>query len=394
MKKTYLIIGGVSAVLLLLAIWVYLLIYGTPKPVEQFFTDFSFSGTADNTIPIAEIPIETAPQVDTTTAQLRQLTTRPVIGMGEYIDTTIEPKIAFIRYAEAGTGHVYSINITTGEETRLSNTTIPGASRAMFSPSGKYVAITAGYTNQPTVTIVTIGNTLETNTSNTLTQKIVDFSFSDSNELLYTEYSSSGQTGRVLNLETSAYRTIFTIPFQSATVIWSQNISTPHYTYPKTSSKLPGYLYQLSDNNLKRLPVTGAGLSALANNEYLVSTRLVNNTPLSRSLNPKTGTGVALPIIADPDKCALSAINTEKMYCGNDQVEYGFEFPDDWHKGLRAFNDRLYEIDLKRGSATQLISPEATLGRTIDVIHMTISATGEMLYFVNKNDNTLWMYEI
>ena len=394
MKKTYLIIGGVSIVLLLLAIWIYLLIYGTPKPVEQFFTDFSFSGTTENTTPVAVVPTETESQVDTNTAQLRQLTTRPIIGMGEYVDTTTDPKITFIRYAEAGTGHIYSINITTGEETRLSNTTIAGASRAEFSPNGTYVAIAAGYTNQPTITLLTLGMSTEAKKATALTQKMVDFTFSDTNELMYTEYSSSGQSGMALNPETLVGRNLFTIPFQSATVIWSTDPNTPHYVYPKTSSKLPGYIYQTSSATLKRIPLSGTGLSALANSEYLVSTKLVNNTPLSRSFNPKTGTGIALPIVAEPSKCALSHLNTEIMYCGNDQTDYGYEFPDDWYKGLKSFNDRLYEIDLKKGSATQLISPETALGRTIDVINMNLSPSSKVLYFMNKNDNTLWMYEI
>ena len=393
MKKTYLIIGGVTAILLLIAIWVYLLIYGTPKPVEQFFTDFTFSGTSDNTLVEPLLPLETETQVDINTAKLRQLTTRPIIGMGEYTKKEEISKITYIRYAEAGTGHIYSINITTGEETRISNATVAGASRVQFSPNGQYAAIASGYTNQNTITLVTF-NTDSTATTKLLSQKMIDFNFSNNNELRYTEYSRSGQTGRSLNPATLVGSTLFTIPFQSATVVWSMETNTPNYVYPKTSVKLPGYLYVLNNGAINRLEVSGLGLSALASSVYIVTTQLFNNTPLSRSLNSKTGSVTSLPIVVEPSKCAMSLTKANIMYCGNEQKEYGYEFPDNWYKGLVSFNDRLYEVDLERGSATQLINPEATTGRQIDVIHMTPSENSRVLYFMNKNDNTLWMYEI
>ena len=44
MKKTTLIIIGISAVVLLFVVWLYLLIYGTPTKVTEYFTDFSLFG--------------------------------------------------------------------------------------------------------------------------------------------------------------------------------------------------------------------------------------------------------------------------------------------------------------------------------------------------------------
>ena len=70
------------------------------------------------------------------------------------------------------------------------------------------------------------------------------------------------------------------------------------------------------------------------------------------------------------------------------------EFPDNWYKGLISFSDKLYKIDLEKSLAAQLVSPEQETGRELDVIDMNISQEGKVLYFINKNDNTLWMYEI
>lgn len=393
MKKTYFIIAGVIAVLLLVAIWVYLLIYGTPKPVEQFFTDFTMSGTGEN-IPLEPyLPPETNVQVDVTATKLRQLTTRPVIGLHEYTEGEGLIKNTYIRYAEAGTGHVFLINNVTGEEKRISNATIAGASRAVFSPNGQYVAIASGYTTQNTITLVTLTSD-DTATTQVLSQKMVDFNFSATNELRYTEYSSSGQTGRILNPATLVGSTIFTIPFQSATVIWSTNTTSPNYVYPKTSAKLPGYLYTLTNGTIKRLNVTGNGLTVEANQDYYVSTMQMGQKPssfISRSKDQKTS---SLPIVMEPSKCVFSTQESNVLFCGYELTEYSYEFPDNWYKGLVSFSDKIWRIDLERGSATQIVNPEMETGRTVDITNMIIGDSDEILYFTNKTDNTLWMYEI
>ena len=393
MKKTYFIIAGVIAVLLLVAIWVYLLIYGTPKPVEEFFTDFTMTGIGEDMPLEPYLPPETEAQVDVNAAKLRQLTTRPVIGLHEYTEGEGLTKNTFIRYAEAGTGHIYSINIVTGEEKRISNATVSGASRAVFSPNGQYAAIASGFTSQNTITLITLTDE-DTATTQQLSQKMVDFNFSTTNQLRYTEYSSSGQTGRTLNPETLVGSSLFTIPFQSATVVWSTDSSTPNYVYPKTSARLPGYLYTLSKGTIKRLPVSGNGLTTEANNDYYISTLQVGVKPgsfITKASNQKT---TALPIIMEPSKCVFSTQNSNLLFCGYELTEYSYEFPDNWYKGLITFSDSIWQIDVERGAATQIVNPENEISRTVDITNMSIGSTNEVLYFTNKTDNTLWMYEI
>ncbi|PIW96926.1 hypothetical protein COZ82_02315, partial [Candidatus Kaiserbacteria bacterium CG_4_8_14_3_um_filter_38_9] len=68
--------------------------------------------------------------------------------------------------------------------------------------------------------------------------------------------------------------------------------------------------------------------------------------------------------------------------------------PDDWYRGTRIFNDRIWEVNLNNQSATQLISPPLAVGRELDITDITIGQDDKMLYFTNKNDRTLWLYEI
>lgn len=389
MKKTYLITIGAATVLVLLAIWLYLLIYGTPKPVENFFTDFSFTGNEQNGEALQPVIPDESAQVNVGEARLRQLTTRPIIGLSE----DRSGNEVFIRYVEAGTGHVYSINLISGVETRLSNTTIPNAQYAAFSPDGKYAAIRSGYGSNNTIELVKLGSE-NNSTTEKLTPAMVEFKFSETNELLFTEYTSNGMTGRSLNPETKTTRTLFTVPFQSAHIIWSNDSLTPHYVYPKASAQLNGFLYSLQSGSIKRLEISGAGLTALADSEYIVYTRNSGERVQSRSRNLTTGEDVGLTVIAEPSKCTLSKIEPDTMYCGYEEKSPRSDFPDNWYKGLITYSDRIWIINLKQGYSAQLVNPLNELGREIDITQMTLSQNEEILYFINKNDNTLWMYAL
>jgi hypothetical protein len=392
MKNTYLIIGGGIAVVVLLAIWVYLLIYGTPKPVENFFTDFSFGGEADPQPLEPFIPETPAGQVDTlSSAPLRQLTTKPVIGFKEI--TGVSESERTMLYAEAGTGHAFSINLATGMEIRLSNITIPNAQTAQFSNDGTKVVIRSGSGTQNTLELLTLAGE-NSATQETLLPKMVDFTFNNQNKILYSEYSSNGLLGREYDTTTGTSRTLFWVPFQSATVAWSLDTTTPHFVYPKPSAPLTGFLYRISNGVVVREQASGGGLTALANEFYYIHTITTNRGPVSYATNRTTGETNSLPIIVQPDKCVFSTDNTDKIYCGYEEANLNYEFPDNWYKGLVSFADTLYEIDVKKGLAAKLIDTEKETGRELDTIGMDISAQTKVLYFINKNDNTLWMYEI
>lgn len=391
MKKIYFIISGIVAVLILLAIWVYLLIYGTPQPVTAFFTDFSLTGDS-TTINDSLLQPIMDPVVDVATAKLRQITLKPVSGFEEVVKNDNE---RFAYYVEAGTGHIYSINLLSGEEIRLSNITIPNTTEAAISKNGEFAAFRSGLTNSSQkFTIINLSDPTNISTS-VLENKIIEFTWNNSGQLLYTTYRGNGLVGQSYDPLQMTIKDIFAVPFPSATVIWNENSNDLHYAYTKTSAKLNGYLYALTNNTMKRLPIEGTGLAALINKNYVVITRQTNNgAPISQAVSLTNDKIIPIVGIVNPNKCVFSETETDIMYCGYSQESYGPDFPDDWYKGTRTFSDVIWRISINQGLASQLINPETTLGRPIDIIHMEIGSGGEVLYFINKNDNTLWMYEI
>ncbi len=391
MKNTYLIIGGGTAVLLLLGIWAYLLIYGTPKPVESFFTDFSFGGGATEEPLVPFIPETSDTQIDVAGTPLRQLTIKPVIGFKEVPNVNEGERVML--YAEAGTGHVFSINLTTGLETRLSNITIPNAQSASFNTDGTMAAIRSGYGAQNTIELLELAGE-NSATQETLLPKMVDFNFNAENKIVYSEYSSAGLLGREYDTSTGVSRTLFSVPFQNAAIAWSPNANTSHYVYPKPSARLTGFLYRISNGTVIREQASGGGLTAIANESYYIHTITSARGPASFVTNRTTGVTNSLPIIVQPEKCSFSSKNNDMIYCGYEEANINYEFPDNWYKGLISYADTLWEIDVKTGFAEKLINTEKETGRELDTTGMDMSTQTKVLYFINKNDNTLWMYEI
>ncbi len=392
MKKSTLIIIGIAAVVVLFTIWLYLLFYGTPKQLTDVFTNFSGLGS-DTPGEFIETPEESVPPttVDVLTTKLRQLTTKPVIGFRDYQATTSEPR--FVRYAEAGTGHVYQINLQTGVEERLSKTTIVNAQSAAFSPNGKYVAIRSGYGTQNEVVLVELVGGEESIVYN-LAPQMKDFAFSYNNELLFSELSTEGIIGKSLMPSTRISRTIFNVPFQSATIQWSSDGTTPHYVYPKATSKLQGYLYAIKNGVINRQPISGPGLTAEGNARFIAFTTVSSVEPVSNFRDISSGSTTQSAIVTEPSKCVLGVKYASIMYCGYEITQYGNDFPDDWYKGTRSFSDRIWQINLNTNQTKQIASPLVIAGRDVDIIDISLGADEKELYFRNKNDNTLWQYEI
>jgi len=391
MKKTSFIIIGIVIVSLLVGVWVYLLLFNTPNENNDgnIFTNLGnfFSRDIDPEFPEdMSLPLEEEVPVVNTDGNLRQLTTTSVIG---FIDVFNEDNLDFFTYyAEMGTGHIYRINMDSGQEERLSNTTIPQANKAEFSPDGQTVAIRSG--NE-----VVLGNlTAEGSLSNRkLPYEIVDFTFSNRGELLFAERTSSGLVGKSLDPNTLNVSTIFNIPLQSVNILWSKDASTPHFVYTKPSNRLVGYLYSIRSGRLHREPVSGLNLTAVANNDYIIFNTLNSDrAQVSHVLNRATGEIRETDLRVIPEKCSLSLRGN--LFCADPVNPTDSNYPENWYKGTFTTNDNLVQtyLDSDGNTSVYLVSPQAAVGRELDITNLTSISLSTMLYFLNNSDKTLWYY--
>lgn len=392
-QKTYIIIATLIIVLLL-AVWLYLIFFGTPKSASEIWNPFGPAGEEEGGGVIPPPPV-TEPVVNTERPRLRQLTTKPVIGFTEAPAATSTPILVY--YAEAGNGNIYTINpFTTEEEVRLSNTTLKEASQASFSPDGKTVAVRLG--NDRRTGPLTVGSLSQAGgyEFSSLEKPVSDFKILNSKELVFVTATSTGLLNTVYNLTTSKENDLFTVPFYEATIQWGTSSTDSHYVYTKPSYLLEGYMYKFNNKGtMSRVPVSGFGLIAFNSPTHVAYTKIQNLIPRSALYSKLGDSRIDSPIIIVPDKCTASQKNTAAIWCAVEGNTMPVEFPDNWYRGKISFKDTIWQVDLLTGQANPIVDTlSESGGRELDIINMTVGESERALYFINKNDNTLWMYEL
>lgn len=388
MKKSFLIIFGILIIVVLLALWVYLLFFAKTEENIGLFTNF-IGGEETEVAPLPETPVEENVPINLDRPSLRQLTVRPVAGFKEVVDTNDTLQIYFV---ELGTGHLYSINLESGEEQRLSGTTKAQAREAYISDDGNTVAIMS-YNNTKMKNLSLFRLDRENNALTEVISEVVQDFYLNNNQLFYTIREESGLVAYAYDLDTLAKSTVFSLPFYEARVKWGDTVSGPHYVYPKTTYALQGFLYEIEDGKLNRLPLEGFGFSALVSEDTILFTKITEGSLMSYFYDRKTNQTLSLGQVVLPEKC-LIIDSTPFFVCPLDETtKIPQQMPDRWYQGNLSFVDNLVQINSVDGASDIIVDILAESGRQIDVLKLSYNDVSASYFFTNKNDNSLWMYE-
>lgn len=395
MKKNIFIIGGaVLMVIILVALWVYIMFFGTPRSLDEVLPDFSFGGNTE--LPPITPTATTSPEVPlvgTSNKPLRQMTTRPVIGYREVVgsSSTSQP---VLYYAEAGTGHIYTIDLTTGVEARRSGTTIIEAADAAFNNDGTTVVFQSGYGRLPKTILGVLATSSDTLSTSELPESIDQFTIVGSSTLLYITTGNTA-VGKATDLRTRSSRTLFTVPFREAAVSWGSSANDTHIIYPKPSYLLPGAVYSTVGGALKRLPLSGYGLSAFKSGTLVGASMIENGTYTSVFYDTKKETSTPSSITFLPEKCSNNPGSTQFIWCMSFGETPAFGFPDTWHRGETGLRDILNRVSFS--STTSSVFPFSNIfqesGREVDATDLSTGPSNRYVYFINRIDSTLWLYE-
>ncbi|MAZ56307.1 hypothetical protein CL653_00755 [bacterium] len=385
MKKSLLVTIGISVFILIALVWLYLFLFGAPESSSDLFADLGFE-TSDQ--PITPVIVEEGEDFSTIGAvnsPLRQLTVRPVAG---FVATSIASSTK-IRYAEQGTGHIYELDLETGQESRISGTTIPRVNEAVFSDRGEEVVLKSanGYSREVLAGRINNPGSDGSVQGFNLPPESQNWQFTDTG-LAYTLQSNSGTDGYLYNLSTNSQQTLFTVPFLSIEVIFARD---GNFVFNRHSPKLPGGLYKAEGFNLTPITTHHFGLSALHNQNWSIISYTTDRNMFSFAILNDDGREYSLALNVIPEKCTFSSQNPNQIWCGAPIGDLSHQFQEDWYKGLLHSNDVFWLVDILAGSADLVANPSLLVGREIDV--MNLQEFGNNLIFINKNDNTLWIYD-
>lgn len=389
MNRAIIITIGIIIIILVLGVWVYLMFFGTPDNSKEVFANLGFEiAQQDTTItpPVNNQPLDTL--VDTQSRDaLRQLTTRPIAGF-TFASTSAGQTV---RYIERGTGHMYEINLESGQEDMLSRTTIPQVSSAVFAPSGKTVALTSYNEYQSNVFVGTLAD--DVNLSGiTLQPDARNLSFSTDNEVLYTVATNGTTKGYTHNIQTLSQSEVFSMNYTNLDIAWGGGLDKTYLT-TKPSRELEGFIYTTEDNTLTPATYSAYGLSALFTNDSILTTSIQDDSYIS-SVIDSTGKTQNLPILALKEKCVFDTFSANYVWCAAPISEIPASFVENWYKGTVTSADNLWLVNTANQTAQLYANPENLVGRTIDVKNIDTNTTGDYLAFTNKIDHTLWLYDL
>lgn len=395
-----LIIGAIVIVLLGAGGYVYWRYFSSgPGLVVTEPSTLPSAGTAQGTPGAGGADVSTsptAPGATKVTSRLTRVAAGPIVpgvaavtAAAANASSTADVEVRFI---ERQSGNIYSYLVRRGELTRTSNKTLPGIEAASWLPSGQTAFVR--YLGDDLSTVNTYGLAPDGSGGFFLPQDLADLVVSSERVLAL----ASGATGSVASLmrtDGAGSATVFTSPLSALRV----GFAGPggYVAFTKPSQSIGGYLFLVSSGGVfRRVAGPLPGLVALPNHAGTVTlvSSAAGGVMRMMLVDSATGRETPLPLSTIADKCAWSADDTA-IYCGvpvSPSTEYSY--PDDWYQGAVHFSDRLWKIDVKGRFAQFVLDPSTTSMGALDAHALALDPQATVLVFVNKNDGSLWSYQL
>lgn len=349
----------------------------------------SSNGTSSETGTNLEVP------------KYRKISQKPISG-GVIINVGNKEKGDKIRYVDRATGHVYETWTKKGEQTRISNITIPKVYEAFWNKEGG--GFIARYLDENGEDVVSYFAKLKEKEGAKdlkedmygldgyfLQKNITDLSVSPTGKnIVYVAEKQSGSS--IVNSEFGGKNgsEIYNSPLTEWAIEWFGN---NFLLKTKSTYKTGGFVYRLdSRGNLTKILGNIKGLTALGKSDgsfFLYSESLNSSFNLySYNMNSKEKTKLKLNTL--PEKCVWSKKDLSVVYCAVPKTIPSGEYPDDWYQGIVSFDDSIWILDTKINLGNVVADPERYSASPIDATNLTLNENEDYLIFINKKDYSLW----
>jgi len=297
-----------------------------------------------------------------------------------------------VNYIDRQSGNIFSYSTLTKQNTRTSNKTIPGIQSAAWLPNGS-TAFVRYLSGNDFGTINTYALPANGASGFFLAQNLADLSVSATGVLTLAS-GVTGSTASVARTDGTHAATVFSSPLSAlrASFAGKQYLATT-----KASETLPGSAF-IVDTAGRFLRIAGPhnGLVAIASpsGKWVLASYTSNSALQMELVNVATGEVTVLPVATIADKCVWAA-DDAMIYCGIPvNPPPGAVYPDDWYQGAVHFNDRIWKIQVAGRYAQLVLDFPTETKDTLDATALAIDSANTTLVFVNKNDGSLWSYQL
>ena len=415
MKKTFKIISIILLIILILGGLYFWFFIRTPDTKNG-------SGINTNSImkgfnPFNREPIKITPNTNTSTStetisdnntnvvvlnKLRKISETPVGGMNA--SSTI------IRYIDRGLGHIYELGATSTEIEKISNTTIPRVYESYWNKNLNQVVLRYIKANTDEIVNffgeirpVKLSSTTDQNTTKYevkgkfLSKNISNVTVSPKGDrIFYTEVIDNKTIGYISNFDDTKRVKVFDSPLIYINIDWPEENTLIMSTKPSGSSY--GYIYSINIKNGSQKKIFDGknGFSAKISRDLK---RIMYSTTYQDTfktyvydISKNKNSEVIFNTLVD--KCVWSNIRKNEAYCAvPNSVPKGY-YPDDWYMGKTLFTDQIWHIDTESGEVHLLSDPLIDSSVKIDATKLVLDPKENYLYFINKQDLSLWSLEI
>ncbi|MFA6601425.1 MAG: hypothetical protein WCT02_00985 [Candidatus Paceibacterota bacterium] len=448
MKKHWLIISVIIALLAVsLAYW-YFLFYGpgaTVTPIvstsrpSNGFTPFSRPPSGGNNASSTDNTPSPSPSIEELANSpvpiLRMINGNPVGGYGAST-TWAGPKqtgttTVSVRWIDRGRGNIYETTSDSLVVTTLSNTILPRIYESvwnknlsafigtMFSeksdtPDVLYASLVkqiipvikpapANASSTASTTPPTVISNLNNLTpyelkGRNLPDNMLGYAVSPKGDKIFMLVEENSQaSGYTAKFDGTSVVKIFTSPLLQVNVDWPEENTIVITT--KASANTLGYLYFVNAKTgaWKKILGPAFALNGKTSHDakYVLYSQLDNQKKLTTGIYSVTKLNSVDAVIQTlADKCAWGNFFIHTVYCAVPTDPITAVYPDDWYIGRVSSLDKIWQVDAETGSI-HLVTPIIDRAdRVIDAYNLSLDIKDNFLYFMNKNDLSLWSFDL
>ncbi len=396
----------------------YWFVYRTPDPETTELTPENIQGfsplnpggfnppsnNSGTTSPTGNIDVSITPEK---TPALRLLSSTPVAGVAA---STTKTGTA-VRFIDRGVGHIFETSDTSLVIEKISNTTLPHVYESFWNRNASIVVLR--YIKPNTDTIVNFyGEILRNRTSTSsnpqntslfqvkgkfLSSSIQEIALSPKKDQMFTFEVQGGRgVGYTSGLDESKKVKIFDTPITRVNIEWPTDSFLTMTT--KASGVSSGFMYSIDvkTGSMKKIIGNIQGLSSKASKDMKKVLFSSFNNGITKTYIYTVKDGATKEVIFKTlaDKCIWSSINLDSIYCAvPTEFPLGL-YPDDWYKGKISLTDQIWHLDASTGEVHLLANLLTLSNKLIDVTDLTLDPKENFLYFINKNDLSLWSLDL
>ncbi len=400
MQRKYLIIVTIVGVIILIGVTVYFIFSASSAGV-------TVAPGGDASLPVAGRGESAGGEQSTSTpsgpvgtpiavsARLVKISSGPVVqgeAVVNKIATASSSAETIVNFIERQSGNVYAYLVHAGTLTRTSNKTIPGIQSAVWA-SNASLAFVRYLSGENFSTINTYALYPDGTNGFFLSQNLSDVAVSSTNVLTLAS-GVSGSSASLLRTDGTRSSEVFTTPLSSLRIAFAGK--NQYLAFTKPTSSLHGSAFIVDGaGRFSRVagPANGLVAKASPSGKWVLVSYTSSGAMQMNLVNTTTGEPISLPVATVADKCVWTA-DDSAIYCGIPVSPPAGEYPDDWYQGAISFNDRIWKIDVAGRYAQLVLDFSKETEKTLDATALAVDQLNTVLVFVNKNDSSLWSYQL